>query len=231
MGINLVVLISLITLLAAAHLYVRANPTVLARRLRTAGGILALTAAALLVVRGAGGLGALAVLAGLWLLWQPMRLGRSTPRAGQSSRIATNHLEIELDHDSGVITGRVLKGMFAGRRIETLKPAELALLWQDCRFVDVKSAQILEAYLDKVHPSWQADIARGEEAMASGPDGKMGEKEALEILGLKRGANEEAIRRAHRELMMRMHPDRGGSTYLASKINEAKAVLLNEDRD
>lgn len=228
MGINLLVLGALIVLLAAAHLYVRANPTMLARHIRTAAGIMAASAALLLLTRGAAGFAALAGLAAAWLLWGQARLTRSAPKAKQVTSIKTDHLDVQLDHDSGLITGHVLKGMFAGRTLQNLKPAELALLWQDCRFVDMKSAQILEAYLDKVHPTWQADIARGEEAMARGPDGKMGEKEALEILGLKKGAGEEEIRKAHRELMMRLHPDRGGSTYLASKVNEAKAVLLKE---
>ena len=143
--------------------------------------------------------------------------------------MTTDHLEMELDHDSGAMHGRILKGFFAGRELEDLKPVELAHLWQDCRFNDPQSAQLVEAYLDRIHPSWRDDLARGEAEQSQGPDGKMTPEQALEILGLTAGASEEDIRRAHRELMLKLHPDRGGSTYLAAKINEAKDVLLDRD--
>ena len=120
----------------------------------------------------------------------------------------------------------MLKGLFAKRKLENLKSAELALLWQDRRLVEPKSAALIEAYLDRAHPTWRDDMARGEAKMASGPDGRMGRDEALQILGLVAGAGEDDIRAAHRALMLKLHPDRGGSTYLAAKVNEAKDVLL-----
>jgi len=135
---------------------------------------------------------------------------------------------MELDHASGRMSGVILKGFFKGRRIERLRPVELAHLWQDCRFVDPQSAQLVEAYLDKVHPTWREDLARAEAQAPRGADGRMSRGEALDILGLKEGASGEDIRKAHRDLMLRMHPDRGGSTYLAAKINEAKEVALGE---
>jgi hypothetical protein len=167
---------------------------------------------------------------GSWLLWGttsgPWGGGRASKTPGQTSRIATDHLEMELDHDTGEMRGRVLKGLFRGRDIESLSPADLALLWQDCRNNDAQSAQLIEAYLDRIHPSWREDMARGESDMSRGPDGRMTVEEAFEILGLEPGACEGDIRRAHRDLMLKLHPDRGGSTYLAAKINEAKDVAL-----
>jgi hypothetical protein len=226
-------LIALVLGLMALRSFAQANPVNVARRLRIGGGAVSLLAAGLLMMRGLEFMAIPLAMFGSWLLWGrtlPPWLGgggsaRRSP--GQTSRIETDHLEMELDHDTGEMHGRVLKGMFAGRDIDTLSPTDLGLLWQDCRHTDLRSAQLVEAYLDRIHPTWREDMARGESDMSRGPDGRMTEEEALEILGLRPGADEEDIRRAHRELMLRLHPDRGGSTYLAAKINEAKDVALD----
>lgn len=218
--------VALVIGLLALHGFTRANPSLLARQLRQAAGGLLLILAAACLARGligyAAPLGALG-----WYLLSPLGMRSGPKTAGQSSRITTDHLEMELDHDTGAMRGRVLKGIFKGRDIEGMRPAEMALLWQDCRLVDLQSAQLIEAYLDRLHPSWREDVARGEEELSGGPDGRMSASEAHDILGLEPGASEDDIRRAHRQLMLKMHPDRGGSTYLASKINEAKDVLLD----
>ena len=218
--------------LFALRSFAQANPADVARRLRIGAGSVALLVASVMFMRGLAPLALPLGMFGSWLIWgrtMPPWLGgggnvRRSP--GQSSRIETDHLEMELDHDTGEMHGRVLRGMFAGRDLSSLSPADLGLLWQDCRHTDHRSAQLVEAYLDRIHPTWREDMARGESDMNRGPDGRMMEDEALDILGLAPGADEDAIRRAHRELMLRLHPDRGGSTYLAAKINEAKDVAL-----
>lgn len=227
-------LLALVLVLLAMRGFTRANPTLLARRIRIVAAIAAAGAAMGFVLRGSAGYAVPLAMIALWLVAAPGGglpgwPGRGGgPRKGQTSRIETDHLEVELDLDTGEVAGRVKKGVFAGRAIERLKPADLALLWQDCRFSDPQSAQIVEAYLDRVHPSWREDMARGEAEMSNGPDGRMTRAEAAEILGVAEDADAEEVRRAHRELMKRLHPDRGGSTYLAAKINEAKDVLLAE---
>jgi hypothetical protein len=222
--------------LLVAQAFLRANPAAMAQRIRLAAGVAALASAGVLFFRG--GTTYAFPLAGLgaWLLWwqgglPPGWPGRGAPSPGRTSQVKTEHLDMELDHDTGAMRGHVLKGFFAGRDLEDLKPVELAHLWQDCRFNDPQSAQLVEAYLDRVHPSWRDDMARGEAEHANGPDGKMTAAQALEILGLQPDARDDDIRRAHRELMLKLHPDRGGSTYLAAKINEAKDVLLARHGD
>ena len=224
-------LAALLILLLLTRAYTMANPQVLVRQLRIGAGVAVLAGAGVLVFRGAVGYAMSLAALGSWLLWgmggPPWGAGSAQPSPGQSSRIETDHLEVELDHETGQIRGRVLKGFFAGRDLETLIPVEMAHLWQDCRFADPQSAQIIETYLDRVHPTWREDMARAQ-GDSSGPDGHMTRAQALDILGLSEGASDDAIRRAHRDLMMKMHPDRGGSTFLAAKVNEAKDVLLGK---
>ena len=210
-----------------------ANPQLRRQRQLALAGLALLLLAAVLMVRGMTGLGILAGSIGLGLLPTSLRSlmpsgSAGTDPSGRVSRVTTDHLEMELDLDTGDMRGRVIKGFFQDRDLKSLRPVELAHLWQDCRFTDPQSAQLVEAYLDRVHPTWRDDLARAEAAAPKGPDGKMTREEAFEILGLKPGASEADIRRAHRELMLRVHPDRGGSTYLAAKINEAKDVALGE---
>ena len=218
--------------LLALRAFARANPAWVARRLTIGAGVVLLLAAGALALRGVEFIAVPLAALGSWLLWGstsgPWGLRRAQKSPGQTSRITTDHLEMELDHDSGEMHGRVLKGLFKDRDIKSLRAADLALLWQDCRNTDVQSAQLIEAYLDRQHPTWREDMARGESDMSRGPDGRMTVEEAFEILGLKPSASEEDIRRAHRDLMLKLHPDRGGSTYLAAKINEAKDVALGE---
>ena len=229
-------LAALLLFLLAMRAYTVANPAVLVRQLRVGAGVAVLAGAGFFVLRGMVGYAMSLAALGSWLLWgggaTPWSLPGTHRSAGQSSRVTTDTLEVELDHDSGEIVGRVLKGAFAGRELELLTPAEMAQLWQDCRFSDPQSAQIIEAYLNRLHPTWREDLARaGGEAGAPGgtpAGGQMTRVQALEVLGLAEGAGEDDIRHAHRELMKKLHPDRGGSTFLAAQINEAKDVLLGD---
>ena len=217
---------ALVILLFLAHSFTTANAGHVARHIRMAVAVIILAIAAALAVRGALGYAAPLAFYAFWLLFRRPPSLSSTSPAGQTSQVRTAHLEMELDIDSGAMRGTVLKGVFAGRDIESMAPAELALLWQDCRFEDPQSAQLLEAYLDRIHATWREDMARAEGEDGAG--GRMTIEEACDILGVKPGASHDDIRRAHRDLMKKLHPDRGGSSYLATKINEAKDFLLGQ---
>jgi hypothetical protein len=157
-------------------------------------------------------------------LWTSLR-NRMGPSRGQSSGLETGWLRMELDHDSGALDGLVLRGVFAGRRLGELSRADLLHLLGETRIEDPESANVIEAYLDRLHPDWRAQGGEAPDAPPSA-GGAMTRAEALSILGLREGADESAIRAAHRKLMLKLHPDQGGSTYLAAKINQAKDLLL-----
>lgn len=156
--------------------------------------------------------------------------GAAQPSAGNQSRVISLVLEMTLDHDSGDMAGTVTSGPLSGRSLAELSESEFIQLLQYCRQVDEDSARLLESYLDRrFGDSWREDDAAepGERhSQTEQRDGALSEVEALEILGLKAGASREDIVEAHRRMMQKMHPDRGGSDYLAALINQAKDVLL-----
>jgi hypothetical protein len=147
--------------------------------------------------------------------------------AGQRSSIRTRFLEMTLDHASGDMEGLVMEGPLQGRRLSELGLSQLIDLLTLCRRADAQSAAVLETYLDRVRGEDWREYAQGP-GTAPPADGAMTEEEAYAILGLANGASEDEIHSAHRRLMQRFHPDRGGSDYLAAKINEAKRLLLGD---
>ncbi|MEQ8664253.1 MAG: DnaJ domain-containing protein [Rhodospirillales bacterium] len=160
--------------------------------------------------------------------------GGPSPGTGQTSDVATRYLAMTLDHVSGEITGRVTEGRFAGRELGDLGPGELRELLADCHD-DADSLRLLETYLDRHHPDWRDDAASNGQSSGGGhaggggtggSGGTMDRRQALDILGLDEGASAEDIREAHRRLIANLHPDKGGSSYLAAQINRAKDVLL-----
>jgi DnaJ-domain-containing protein 1 len=205
------------------------DPKKLAKLVRAIAGFGSLLLAALLAFRGqflfAVPLGFFG--AGLlgWISTPASWTSRTQRSTGQVSRVRAQFLEMELDHDSGEMRGRVLKGKYENVPLDALDPPVLLSLRDE---FDAESCALLEAYLDRRTPGWRDDVkedpgAGGREAPRHGP---MTEEEAHQILGLEAGATDADIRRAHRSLMKKLHPDQGGSTYLAARVNEAKETLL-----
>jgi DnaJ domain len=160
-------------------------------------------------------------------LWRQWRQAAGRQGTGRISEVETPTLRMRLDHGSGEMTGTVLRGAFTGRRLDELSEAEIVALWRECRVADEPASRLLETYLDRLQPDWRERTSAqpGGEARAPNSDA-MSHEEAYALLGLAKGADAAAIREAHHKLMMKLHPDHGGSTYLAAKINRAKEILL-----
>jgi hypothetical protein len=147
--------------------------------------------------------------------------------SGETSEVETPYLRMILEHDSGRMTGEVLSGEYAGNRLEEMALGQLVELPKTCWRDDDESTRLLEAYLDREFGDWRETVKTGDQQNSSS-GAVMDWAEALQILGLEKGASEDEIKEAHRRLIAGMHPDHGGSDYLAAQINRAKDLLLGE---
>jgi hypothetical protein len=236
----------LVAFLLAVRSFVNADPKKLAEFLRKAGAGMAVVLALVFLFTGNIALAIPLVMVAFLILngrmASPFRMfrfpggfpggfaGGRQPSPGQSSDVETDWLEMRLDHDSGEISGRIRKGRFAGRDLSDLGVEQLLAVLRECRdHGDDEGGQLLEAYLDRVHGDdwrYQDGTQGGDAGDRTRESGEMTRDEAYEVLGLEPGATEAEIKDAHRRLMKNMHPDKGGSEYLARKINQAKDFLL-----
>jgi hypothetical protein len=230
----LVLVIVLWGLNVFARVDAKALANLVARVLRPLGGVVALALAAFIGVRGHLEVAIPLGMVGLgllgWMPFGPTSFGKRTQKsAGKTSRVQSAFVEMELDHDTGAMRGRMIAGRHEGVPLEALDVATIASLMSE---VDDESRALLLAYLDRREPGWREHAQGGAAAWESGPgrSGKMTEQEAYQILGLEPGATADDIGRAHRALMKKLPPDQGGSTYLAARVNEAKEVLLRRHR-
>jgi len=236
-------------LILAGRWFVNADPKALAKAVKWIAGVLVLAIIAALVATGRVGWAVMALPALLPWLARARAVHRAAKNfsrmsagmtggggTGRTSEVRTRFLRMTLDHDTGAMNGEVIDGRHAGHPLDDLSLADLLDLLNICHLHDVQSAQVLETYLDRAHPDWRervqaagpgggADDAGGAGAGAAAPGG-MSREEAYRVLGLEPGASDEEIKAAHHRLIANLHPDKGGSTYLAAKINQAKDVLL-----
>lgn len=191
--------------------------------------LLALPAAALVLFNRLGPLlRYIPFLHGLYRQRQSQQSRTSGSQGGQRSSVSARFVHMTLELDTGLMDGEVLEGQHLGKSLSQLSLAELIALLKDWQS-DQESVALLRAYLDRNHPDWQAQAGAGESSAGYNKPAKTGmsAEEARQILGVEAGASREEIINAHRRLMQKLHPDRGGSTYLASKVNQAKDVLLD----
>jgi hypothetical protein len=229
--------------LIGAHWYVNANVRTLKKVLFfVVGGLLA-ALALFFVVTGRLGWAVFAASALIPMLMRARMVyraarnfsrmagaGQGAP-SGQTSDVETRFLRMGLDHDTGDVWGEVIDGPFKGRGLDDMTVSEKLDLLRHCWDEDEHSARVLEAYLDRVHPDWRdraGDAGPGKPGGGGASRaGAMTREQALAVLGLSEGASREEIKAAYQRIISGLHPDHGGSDYLAAQVNEAKAVLLD----
>jgi DnaJ-domain-containing protein 1 len=221
----------LLTLLGfgLVYVFVKSPPEQIARLMRIGLPMGLILVGGLLTLVGRGGIGI--PLAGIGLAWfQRVRSTGMLSGSGgkRASTVRSVAFEMQLDHDTGEMDGRVLTGAAEGRILSELSQSELISIYAVIRS-DEESVALLEAYLDRRFPDWREDTQAnaGTGKGGSATSCPMTKEEAYQVLGLEPGASPEEIRLAWRNLMKVMHPDSGGSAFLAAKINVAKDMLLN----
>jgi hypothetical protein len=228
--------VAVILLYSLLQMFRAANPVVLARAIKIGGGVVALAGAAFTGIKGELAVAVPLGIFGAGLLgWSPFGTGFGNIGAmfgggaqrspGQTSRVRSQFLDMSLDHDSGGLEGQIVAGPHAGHSLGEFDLPQLTAMIPG---FDAESVSLLESYLDRRFPAWRQDAQGNTAGGQSRPaaSGKMTSEEAYQILGLQPGAGRDEIGRAHRALMKKLHPDQGGSTYLAARVNEAKDTLL-----
>ena len=224
-------LLLLYALVMAWRKLVKANSAELKRILKRGFGYGVVLAAGLLLAMGhLAPAMALAIL-GFW--WIGTRFSMPQLFGAQKSgvsRMRSAMIEMEYDKASGRISGGVLAGAYEGQALADLSRVQCMQLHASCRYQDGAGARLLEAYFDRRFPGWRATgegkADTGRRSNVKSMAGAMSQDEAYEVLGLRQGSGREDIVRAHRTLIKKWHPDHGGSTDLAARVNEAKDVLL-----
>lgn len=228
----LVALVALVFLAASLRMVMVTSPARLATFLRRAVPVSMIAGGGVLTLIGRGAIGI--PLVGLGLAAYQRAKRREPPVAMDEEAVSTvrsEWLDMVLDHSSGSLDGTVVRGSFARRSLKGLSGAELQVL-RDELASDADSLRLLEAYLDRRVPGWRTNTqSQARDGLGGAPrTGPMTEQEAHQILGLQPGATLAEIRDAHRRLMKRVHPDHGGTDFLAARINEAKAFLIERHR-
>lgn len=207
--------------------FVNADPKALVRYVRQGGAVAAILIGLYLSLRGGIVFGGPLIVFGLGFLFPGLsipglNIGRNGPSAGGASKVDTDFVRMRLDRDSGSIDGEVKKGAFAGRKLAELDEAQVRSLLTEAS-ADRDAVALLNAYIAR-----RFGGATGGSRSPAAPQGAMTEEEALAILGLQRGATADEVRAAHKRLMVKVHPDQGGSGWLAAKLNAAREKLVGK---
>jgi len=164
---------------------------------------------------------AIRLVMGLWPALSPYF---KRYQQNKQSSMTARFLSLQINMLSGDLQGDVLEGSHKGEKLQSMTIDQLCELLQECQQQDSQSAALLMAYMQRMHPDWKPDADKT--SYNSADTSAMTEQQARDILGVSESATKSEIIKAHKRLMQKMHPDRGGSDYLAVQINKAKEVLL-----
>jgi hypothetical protein len=236
MNTFLIAAAAVVGLLVLYQVFRRADLRKMVRSLRWIVGGLIAALTAFLLLRGQVAIASVTGYAAFSIL----KFGRLGPWSFESDEIGEDNMSsvrsrfiaMTLDHDAGTVEGRVVAGAFKGADLVDLGENETRQLLSEVA-ADPDSLALLQTWLDKNRAGWREYFAEQDATTATGGEGGDGsgtdpDTEAYEVLGLKPGATAEDVRAAHHKLMMGVHPDQGGSTYLAARINAAKDRLLKK---
>jgi hypothetical protein len=196
--------------------------------LTTAGPLLLIAMGGVLTLFRRGVIGVPLIIVGISWWQRNLSRRRAAYPGGRKSTVRSANLEMELDHDTGDMDGMVLTGDSEGVRLSSLNEGEVLSLYREfC--ADADSAALLESFLDRYHPDWRKHVDPDSFRKQAGSFGvdEMTRQEAYQILGIEPGASQEEIHQAWRRLIKGVHPDSGGSAFLAAKINTARDILLD----
>ncbi len=141
--------------------------------------------------------------------------------ASLAPKIKTAALEISISLANGNIDGKILQGEHAGQPLSALNRVQLEQVLATWRGADRESTLLLNAYMARRFAGTQSNGERQPPPPAS----HLNIDEARQILGVQDTATREEIIKAHKRLIQKLHPDRGGNDYLAAKVNAAKDLL------
>jgi hypothetical protein len=172
----------------------------------------------------------LASIAGAAMFLAPffkkVRLFLGIARAFRPPVLETPNLRMRFELMRRSAEGTVLAGEHEGKKLSELSQEQVIQLFEQWCQSDPDAAKLTQLWLDMHYgPSWRQD-SRTEPPKASTKS--MSAHEARLVLGVEENDDEATIRQAYKRLMQLNHPDKGGSSYLASKINQAKETLLGD---
>lgn len=222
------------TLFTLIHKYKKAAPT--ERRSWAIKIVIAIVVIAIIVgsMTGrvpivAGLVAAGATLAKFGLRWGLPMAKMWLAKNNGNATFRSQYLIMSVNVSSGQMTGKVIKGEFAEQMLDNLSDSQLQTLQDFFSLNDKKSYYLLAAYIRSKGFAGATDNnndSQRESTQMSSSSG-VSVDEALEILGFKTMPTKKEIIDAHRRLMSKLHPDKGGSDYLAARVNQAREVLIN----